>query len=111
MAILAKTIIKGDRVILRYQLKENGSPKNITGMTFKLGVKEGLTDTTYKIGPKDGVIDEASQGKFSFTLTSTDTASVFSGVMEIAMYDAVLNRTTLTPAKGVSFVLVENIID
>ena len=111
MSLTAKTLIKGDKVTLRFQLKEDGLPKDITGMTFKFGVKEKLTDASYKIGPKDGAIDDAAQGRFSFTLTASDTASAFSGVYEIAMYDSGTNRSTLTPAKGVAFRVMENIID
>lgn len=106
------TITKGDAAVLRFQLKEDGTPKNIGGMTFKIGVKEGINDTSYKIGPIDGVLDDAVNGKFSFTLTSTHTNQTpFSGVYEITMSDASLNRTTLTPAGGVGFRLLENIVD
>ena len=105
------TITRGDKVTLSYQLKEDGSPKDITGMSFKLAVKEGLEDAAYRIDPIDGTIDDAASGKFSFALTSTETdQSPFRGVMEISMYDAQSNKTTLTAAGGVVFRLVEDIV-
>ncbi|MBI4822662.1 MAG: BppU family phage baseplate upper protein [Nitrospirae bacterium] len=109
MALKSLTFTKGDKRILRIQVKENGTPKNITGMTFKFGVKENLADASYKIGPVTGVIDDVSQGHVSFTFNVG--TNVFSGVYEVAMYDAAENRTTLTPAGGLSFRAMENIID
>lgn len=104
-------ITRGDKVTLSYQLKEDGTPKDITGMTFKLAVKEGLTDASYKIDPVTGTIDDAAYGKFSFALTDTETdQAAFAGLMEISMYDASSNKTTLTSAGGLSFRLVEDIV-
>lgn len=105
----AKTFTKGDKPTLKIQIKENSIAKNITGMTFKLGVKEKLTDTVYKLGPFTGTLDDAPQGKVSFTFEVG--TSVFSGLYEIAMYDAQSNRITLTPAGGLAFRVVENVID
>ena len=105
------TITRGDTITLSYQLKEDGVAMDITGMSFKLAVKEGMTDTAYKIDPVDGTIDDAALGKFSFALTDTETdQSPFAGVMELAMYDASSNKTTLTAAGGVVFRLVEDIV-
>ncbi len=105
------TITRGDTITLSYQLKEDGALKDITGMSFKLAVKEGITDTAYKIDPVDGTIDDAESGKFSFALSATETDQApFAGVMEIAMYDASSNKTTLSAAGGLSFRLVEDIV-
>ncbi len=109
MALKILIFAKADKPTLRIQIKENSLVKNITGMSFKFGVKEKLTDATYKLGPITGTIDDAVNGKVSFTFTVLD--SVFSGQYEIAMYDAFLNRTTLTPAGGIAFKVMENIID
>ena len=104
-------LTRGDTVTLSYQLKEDGLEKDITGMTFKLAVKEGITDASYKINPVSGTIDDAATGKFSFELTESETdQSPFAGVMEIAMYDASSNKTTLTGAGGIAFRLVEDIV-
>ncbi len=105
------TITRGDTVTLSCQLKEDGAAKDITGMSFKLAVKEGITDASYKVSPVDGTIDDAASGKFSFALTETETdQSPFRGFMEIAMYDSSSNKTTLTGAGGVVFRLVEDIV-
>jgi hypothetical protein len=103
------TLVKGEKRTLRYQLKENDTEKDITGMSFKFGVKEKLDDTTYKIGPADGTIDDATGGKFSFTLTAPD--ETFLGLYEMAMYDASNNKTVLTAPRGIVFRVVESIID
>ena len=105
------TITRGDTITLSYQLKEDGASKDITGMSFKLAVKEGLEDAAYRISPVDGAIDDAASGKFSFALTETETdQSPFRGVMEISMYDAQSSKTTLSTAGGVVFRLVEDIV-
>jgi hypothetical protein len=104
-------IVKGDTVTLAYQIKEDGATKDITGMTFKLAVKERAEDLTFKITAVDGAIVDASQGKFSFNLTSVETdQSPFAGRMELAMYDSLNNKTTLTPAGGVEFRVIEDIV-
>ena len=104
-------VTKGDKATLRYQLREDGAGKDITGMGFKLAVKEKLTDSGHKISPVDGTIDDAANGKFSFVLTSTETDQApFRGLMEIAMYDGSGDKTTLTPAGGLPFRLVEDVI-
>lgn len=111
MSLTKKTVIKGDTVTLSYQLKEDGSPKDISGMSFKLAVKENLTDPACRIGPLTGTVQEAASGKFSFALTATETDQTpFSGVYEIAMYDGSGNRLVVTPPRGVPFSLLEDII-
>lgn len=103
-------IVKADTVTLRYQLTEDGVAKDITGMTFKLAVKEKLSDVAFKIDPVDGDIDDAATGKFSFTLTDSETdQDPFAGKMEIAMFSGT-DKTTLTPAGGIGFRLVEDVI-
>ncbi len=104
-------IVRGDTLTLSYQLREDGVAKDITGMSFKLAVKEGISEASYKIGPVDGAIDDAASGMFSFALTETETdQSPFAGVMEIAMYDALGKKTTLSEAGGVGFRLMEDIV-
>lgn len=111
MSLTLKTVVKGDSVTLNYQLKEDGSPRDITGMTLKFGVKEDLADAAYKIDPVTGDIDDAVNGKFSFALTGVQTDQPpFSGVYEIAMYDGSGNKLVLTAPRGVGFRLVEEII-
>lgn len=105
------TITRADTVTLRYRITEDGSPMDITGMTFKLAVKEAPEDTAFRIGPLDGSIDDAEAGMFSITLEHTHTDQApFAGRAEIAMYDASGAKTTLTPASGLEFRLVEDII-
>ncbi len=105
-------VTKGDKVTLRYQLREDGAAKDITGMSFKLAVKGKLSDSGHKISPVDGTIDDAAAGNFSFVLTSTETDQApFRGLMEMAMYDGSGDRTTITPVGGLEFRLVEDIID
>ena len=105
------TITRGDTLTLSYQLREDGVAMDITGMTFKLAVKQGISEASYMIGPVDGTIDDAALGKFSFPLTETETGQgPFAGVMEIAMYDVLDNKTTLSAAGGVEFRLVEDIV-
>lgn len=107
----ALKIVKGDNAVLRYQLKEEGVPKDISMMTFKFAAKQTIDDTSYKISPVTGAIDDAVNGKFSFTLDSAATGTVFTGLFEICMYDGSNNKTALTPAGGVSIKIVESIID
>lgn len=103
-------IVKADTVTLKYQLKEDGVAKDITGMTFKLAVKEKLSDAAFKIDPVDGDIDVALTGEFSFTLTDTETdQDPFAGHLEIAMFSGP-DKTTLTPAGGIGFRLIEDVI-
>ena len=104
-------LVRGDKATLRYQLKQDGDALDITGMSFKLAVKERLSDTTHRISPVTGTVDDALNGKFSFLLTDAETAqSPFAGQMEIAMYDSEGDKTTLTPAGGLSFRLVEDVV-
>jgi hypothetical protein len=107
----AVKVVKGDKAVLKYQVKEDGVPKNITGMTFKFAAKQNLDDAAYAISPVNGAIEDAANGKFSFILDSTATATVFTGLFEICMYDGSNNKTALTPAGGVAIKVVENIID
>ena len=105
----AMSFVKGETKTISIQIKENGSPKDVTGMAFKLGVKERITDAAYKIGPVTGTIDDALNGKVSFSVAAGNAA--FAGVYEIAMYDAQSKKTVLTPAGGMGFKVVESIID
>ena len=112
MAIVSKISpikrTKGEKVTLKYQVKENNAVKDITGMTFKFGAKGENTDTDYKISPIDGTIDDAANGKFSFPVTFS---VVFDGVFEVAMYDASSNKTVLTKPGGQIIEISEDVID
>lgn len=104
-------IVRGETRTLKYQIMEDGVAKDITGMTCKLAVVEALGDAAEKIGPVDGAIDDAANGKISFTLTSTHTdQSAFAGVCGMALYDGSSNKTTLTAPGGLGFRLVEDIV-
>jgi hypothetical protein len=106
------TITKADTVTLSFQLFEDDVVKDITGFTFKFAVKEKVDDTAYKIDPVDGTIDDAANGKFSFDLTDVETdQDPFEGRYEISMFDGSGNKLTLSGARGVEFLLVEDIID
>lgn len=109
MALSTLTFVEGEKKTLKIQVKENGSPKDITGMSFKFAVKENLTDTSYKISPVSGTIDDAANGKVSFTFTVPE--GTFLGVYEIAMYDASINKTVITTPGGIEFRVKESLID
>ncbi|KKL24310.1 hypothetical protein LCGC14_2416630, partial [marine sediment metagenome] len=75
-------IVRKDTATLSFQVKEDGVALDITGLTFKLAVKEGMADTAYKVGPLDGTIDDAATGRFSFAFTTVETDQApFAGVM------------------------------
>ena len=99
----------GERVTLRYQLTEGGAAKDITGMLFRFAAKARHTDDTYKIGPANGVIDDAGEGKFSFTLTMP--AVPFSGVYSVVMEDGAGNRTVLNQRGGDAIRVIESLVD
>jgi len=96
-------IIKGDKVLLRYQILEGGAPRDITGMDFRLEIrkeKEAEPFDTVK-----GFIEDGESGRFSFTIT--ETAEPFSGTFEIFMFTRTRARTTLTPPGGFSIEVLE----
>lgn len=105
------TIVRGDVFTLRFRVTEDGEAKDITGYTFKAGVKEKATDTEYKIGLLDGTIDDATGGEISFPFTEIETdQATFAGRLEVAMYDGSSNKTTLTESGGLELRIVEAII-
>ncbi|MEW6115384.1 MAG: BppU family phage baseplate upper protein [Nitrospirota bacterium] len=105
-------LVKGEKRDLKYQLKENGAVKDITGMTFKFAAKATRTSATYQINPIAAALDDPLNGKFSFTLTAANaTGAVFKGVYEISMYDAGSNKTVLTTPGGDPIEIVEDIVD
>lgn len=107
-----RTIVSADAVRLRYQALKDGTPLDLTGCTFRFGVKERLSDVQCAIGPVEGVVDDAGSGMFSFGLTGEDTGvPPFSGLYEIAMFDSLGNKNVLTPAGGVIFRVVGEIVD
>lgn len=105
------TIVKGETRTLRYRIEEDGAPRDITGMSFKMAVKERPSDAAPAIGPVEGVIENASGGEFSFTLNAEDTGEAVSGRMEIAMFDSAENKLVLTPAGGVEFRIRDAIVE
>ena len=105
----ALTFETGETVTLRYQLKEDGAAKDITGMSFTFAAKLKHTDASYQIAPVTGVIDEAAEGKFSFTVPMP--ATPFSGVYSVLMIDGVGYRTVLSSRGGDAIRAMESLID
>lgn len=71
-------IYKGDTPTLKRQIKKNNNPVNLSGSTIKFGIKQAVGDGAYLVGPKDCSIIDEQDGKFSVTLTTTDTTATFS---------------------------------
>jgi hypothetical protein len=101
-------VVKGDTIVLRYLILENGIPKDLTGYSAKFAVQLTPSYSEYQIGPVDATVYE-SAGEIEFTDTVPN--EVFKGVFEIALYDPLSKRTTLTPAGGVDFRSKESIVD
>lgn len=87
--------------------------KDVSAMTFKLGVKDNKSDETYKIDPVDSeFITDGTDGKIRFTITEAMTdIDKFNGSYAVAMYDSQDNKTTLTKPGGVEWDHVEDILD
>ena len=107
---------KGERKIVQVQVLEGGVPKDCTGMTAKLGIKERLTDTAFKIDPIDGVFSEDSKGvlsilTFTFEPDVTKDQTPFAGKYSAALYDGSGNKIPLTERGGVPFTLKEDLLD
>jgi hypothetical protein len=98
-----------ETVTLRYQLKEDGAARDISGMAFTFAAKERHTDTLYKIPPVNGTIENASEGMFSITLTMP--ASPFAGLYSIVMEDTGGKRTVLSKPGGTSIRVLESLLD
>ena len=94
---------------LRYQLIDNGEPRDITGMTFMFAAKERNTDLAYRISPVSGSIDDAVNGKFSFEISMPSTQ--FAGVYSVVMTDAGGRRTVLTERGGTVIRVHESLVD
>ena len=94
---------------LRYQLIENGEPRDITGMTFIFAAKKKNTDQAYMIAPVIGIIDDAINGKFSFE--ADIPSSQFAGVYSVTMTDAGGRRTVLTERGGTVIRVYESLVD
>lgn len=101
--------IAGETKIVKYQLKENKVPKDITNLSFKLGVKSSASSTDYLIGPIDGEIVDALAGQFSFEITIPDES--FTAVFEVAMYDQSGKKVVLSAPEGVEFKVYNKIIE
>jgi len=95
-------IIKGDNVLLRYQLLEGGAPRDITGMDFRLQVREKAGGMVFS---KKGFIEEAGEGRFSFLISETERP--MRGVLEILMRDRMGEEIRLTPPGGLRMEVVE----
>jgi hypothetical protein len=111
MSLSALTLIKGETAPLRFQLTEAGAPKDITGMSFTLGVKLHPEDAAYAIGPLEGSIEDAASGIVSVPNPAASAASAVSGVYELVMFDGVGGRATITPPLGIQIRVAENIVD
>lgn len=98
-------LVVGDIPKIAYQIKEDDVVVDISGYAFTFGAKIKASDTAYQINPIDGDIDDATAGKFSFTLEDSSNDSVltstFSGLFEVGMTNSSSERTTITPAGGV----------
>jgi hypothetical protein len=106
---------KGEHKTFSWQIKEGGVAKDISSFTAKMAVKIGLDDTVYKIEPMDGVISNDVDGIpsiLSFILETVDTADMgpFDGLYAIALYKDG-EKYPLTPAGGVAFSVIEDILD
>jgi hypothetical protein len=87
-------IIRGDKVLLRYQLLADGAPKKISAIKFFLHVREtGMLPLI-----KSGFIEDADRGKFSFLITETERP--FKGRMEIFIRERSGEEIMLTPPGG-----------
>ena len=105
----ALTFETAETVTLSYHVMQDGSAKDITGMSFTFGAKLKHTDTLYEIDPVAGSIDSAAEGKFSFSVTMPD--SPFAGLYAVVMTDGVGNRTVLSSRGGDAIKALESLID
>jgi len=99
--------VTDDTVTLPYQLKENGLPKDITGLTFEFAARELPGSAVYKIDPVVADIDDVATGLFSFAIDLP--AAPFNGVYEIVMKSGA-DETTLTPPGGIEITVSQDII-
>lgn len=111
MSLSILTLTRGETAPLRFQLTENGAPKDITGMSFTLGVKAHPEDTSYAIGPLAGSIEDAAGGIVSVPNPAASAASAVAGRYELVMLDGTGGRATLTPPLGVEIRITKNIVD
>lgn len=98
-----------ETVTLRYQITEDGSAKDIAGMSFIFAAKQGHADTGYMIAPTAGTIDDAAEGRFSMTFTMP--SGPFSGVYSIVMEDVGGKRAVLSSPGGDAIRVIESILD
>ncbi len=100
-------IRRGEKVLLRYQLTENGSPVNIRGKNFSFRVKtKGPAKVPLKAGfrPVEGVIEDEKKGRFFFTVL--DTEDPLKGIYEVFMRSGDGAEITLTPPGGIGIEIV-----
>lgn len=111
------TMEKGENKVITIQVLENGSPKDCTGYTAKLGVKGAAADTDYKFTPVDGVFSNDVNGvksivTFTIAPDTTKAMTPFGGVYSAAIYDALGKKYPLPPERGgLPFVLKEDVLD
>lgn len=98
-----------ERATLSYELREDGSPRDITGMGFTFASRLRHTDPAYVIAPVAGVIDDASAGRFHFEVTMPSTP--FGGVYSVIMTDGSGNRTVLSTPGGDPIRVLESVVD
>lgn len=117
---------KGEKKVLSYRITQGKTalgvdiPFDLSAYTGKFAVKAELYDAIAKIGPIDGVItahaDDTGTIKsvITFTiptLTTKAMATFNGGRYSIAIYDIAGSKTVLTPAGGVEFNLMEDVLD
>lgn len=98
-----------ERATLSYELREGGSPRDITGMSFTFASKLRHTDAAYVIAPLSGQIDDATGGRFHFEITMP--SAPFAGVYSVVMSDGTGNRTVLSTPGGDPIRVLESLVD
>jgi hypothetical protein len=98
MAVKPLLAVTGDTVTRPFQLRKNGVPQPLDGMTFELEIKQNPDSATY-LGPVTADVDLVEK-TFTFTYTYPDEP-LEDGREEIVMTDGLGNKKTLTPAGGV----------
>lgn len=106
MAVKPLLETTGDTITKTYQLRKNGIPQPLDGMSFELDIRQNPDSAVY-LGPIAADVDLVEK-EFSFTMTFPDEP-LEDGRMSIAMFDGIGNRKTLTPAGGVEATIKKTI--
>lgn len=92
----------GDTKTLRFRLlksKEDPTPVDLTGLTFRFFARQAPGDPEYKIDPIDATIPDPLDGRFIFEGVDMP-ADAFIGLYWIEREDGAANVDTLQPAEG-----------